>query len=101
MSPVETHRSTTQCFTANKHSSRYLQSASAHTMQGFFPPSSSVTLLRLLFEAASLISFPTCSIETQRRHGLLPSKVLTQRVKCDAEKGRRACWVAAAGGSQG
>lgn len=69
----------TWCITANEHSSPYLQSASAHTMQGFFPPSSNVTLLRLLLEAASLISFPTCSIETQTERGLFspesPNKV--------------------------
>lgn len=35
------------------------RSASAHTIQGFFPPSSSVTLFRLLRDAASLTSFPT------------------------------------------
>lgn len=40
----------------NPHHSR---SESANTMQGFFPPSSSVTLFRLLFAAASLISWPT------------------------------------------
>lgn len=58
---------------ANTPSSPYSQSASAHTMQGFFPPSSNVTLLRLLLEAASLISFPTC--ETQRGHELFPLKI--------------------------
>lgn len=39
------------------------QSASAHTMHGFFPPSSSVTRFRLLREAASLTSFPTSRTE--------------------------------------
>lgn len=34
-------------------------------MQGFFPPSSSVTLFRLLWEAASLTSFPTFRIKTR------------------------------------
>lgn len=41
------------------HSPSDSQSASAHTMHGFLPPSSSVTLFRLLREAASLTSFPT------------------------------------------
>jgi len=40
--------------------SEYLQSASAKMMLGLFPPSSSVTLFRLLFPAASWISLPTC-----------------------------------------
>ena len=35
-------------------------------MQGFFPPSSSVTLFRLLWEAASLTSFPTFGTKTRQ-----------------------------------
>lgn len=45
---------------AHKTVSVYLQSASAKMMLGFLPPSSSVTLFRLLFPAASWISLPTC-----------------------------------------
>lgn len=36
-------------------------------MQGFFPPSSSVTLFRLLWEAASLTSFPTFGVKTRQK----------------------------------
>lgn len=68
-----TNPTTLNPLTANTPSSPYSQSASAHTMQGFFPPNSNVTLLRLLLEAASLISFPTC--ETQRGHELFPLKI--------------------------
>lgn len=70
-----TNPTTLKPLTANTPSSPYSQSASAHTMQGFFPPSSNVTLLRLLLEAASLISFPTCISETQRGHELFPLKI--------------------------
>lgn len=42
----------------------YLQSQSANTIQGFFPPSSRVTLFRLLLAAASWISWPTCDTQT-------------------------------------
>lgn len=45
---------------AHKTASEYLQSASAKMMLGFLPPSSRVTLFRLLFPAASWISLPTC-----------------------------------------
>lgn len=44
----------------NKTSLDNLQSASAKIMLGFFPPSSSVTLFRLLLPAASWINLPTC-----------------------------------------
>lgn len=42
-------------------------SASANTMQGLFPPSSRVTLFRLLFPAASLIILPTWNGALQKR----------------------------------
>lgn len=45
----------------------YSLSASANTMQGLFPPSSRVTLFRLLFPAASLIILPTWNGALQKR----------------------------------
>ncbi len=53
---------------SRKTVSEYLQSASAKMMLGLFPPSSSVTLFRLLFPAASWISLPTCG---ERRAALI------------------------------
>lgn len=47
--------------------SSYSQSASANTMHGLFPPSSRVTLFRLLFPAASLINLPTWNQMSQKR----------------------------------
>lgn len=45
----------------------YSLSASANTMQGLFPPSSRVTLFRLLFPAASLIILPTWNGALQKK----------------------------------
>lgn len=50
----------------------HLQSQSANTMQGFFPPSSRVTLFRLLLAAASLINWPTCTHDSKQQY-LTPS----------------------------
>lgn len=68
----DTNPTTLNPLTANTPSSPYSQSASAHTMQGFFPPSSNVTLLRLLLEAASLISFPTCTVRHKQDMSCFP-----------------------------
>lgn len=48
-------------------------------MQGFFPPSSRVTLLRLLLAAASLISWPTCAQDNTCNN--------TLKVQCDRFRG--------------
>lgn len=50
---------------SNAQKGKDSRSASAHTIQGFFPPSSSVTLFRLLREAASLTNFPTFGIKNR------------------------------------
>lgn len=59
--PTHTHACIPWGMTSSlkKQGSFYLQSQSANTIQGFFPPSSKVTLFRLLLAAASLISWPT------------------------------------------